>query len=207
MGLIIGVMGVPLCGKSSIVKAVVEKMLDRYRIGSISTSQLVGQLMTKETEESKKAIVVEMSNGGLFPKEEEIRTAIYDMVEALWAFGAEIIIIDGCPRFDEQVKWMRQIFFDHEIQMAQILVSNDFELVRRAGQRARDEFDTNRDLLQARINQQRSKISGIERYIQMFALHYFSLINVYLEQSVLEFIGKVKWPEITRSKKEQQASP
>lgn len=203
MSIIIGVFGVPLCGKSSIVSAVTQKMLEEYRIASVSTSQLVSQLMAKETEEGRKNIVTQMQQGGLFPKEDEIRTAIYDMVEGLWAFGTEIVIIDGCPRFDDQMKWMRQIFFEHEIQVAQILVPHDFELTRRAGQRARDAYDTDPNLLQARIAHQRSKFGGIEHYIQMYGLHYFSVINDYLERAVLEFISKVKWPEIKRDKREQ----
>lgn len=203
MGTIIGVFGVPLCGKSSIVSAVTQKMLEQYRIASVSTSQLVSQLISKESKESKIEIAAQMQQGGLFPKEDEIRTAIYDMVEGLWAFGAEIVIIDGCPRFDDQMKWMRQIFFEHEIQVAQILVSYDFELTRRASKRARDAYDTDPNLLQARIANQRSKIAGIEHCIQMYGLRYFSVINDHLERAILEFTSKVNWPEIKRDKKEQ----
>lgn len=186
MELIVSLIGVPCVGKGSLIKAVQEKMLEEEPVAVVTTSDIVKHLLT---EDDKKA----MAGGGLFPREEELRDTLYHTIGDTFAFGASTVLLDGFPRFDDQLRWMRQMFYDREIQIAQVLAPSDFEIVRRAGLRNRDEFDGPERVLQ-RVYKQRELLGPIEQMISMYAIPYTSIINDDLERARDELIGRIKWP-------------
>ncbi len=190
--MILSVIGVPCVGKGTIMKAVQLKMLEEAPVALIHTSKFVHQLLTDEDREA-------MKNGGLFPREEPLRDLIYQEVEKMFAFGAEVVMLDGFPRWDDQLKWMLQEFIQ-PISIVHIMAPSDFELSRRAAMRNRDEFDSG-DKFMARVANQREHIAKIESLVSMYAIPYTTVINDFEERAVGEFIQKVKWPHRQKSTK------
>ena len=193
--LILSAVGVPCSGKGTILKRVQMKMLEEAPVALINASKFVHQLMTPEDKES-------MQNGGLFPREEPLRELLYQEVERLFAFGAEVVMLDGFPRWDDQLKWMVQNFVQ-PISMVHITAPSTFELVKRASLRNRDEYDVGEQFL-ARVNTQSAKISEMENLISMYAIPYTTIINDYEDRAVSEFIERVKWPHRERADKRRR---
>lgn len=185
--MLISFIGSPCVGKGTIIKVVHEQLLERTRAGIVSTSSIVARLLT---DDDKAAMI----QGGLFPREAELRDQLYQEIERQYAFGAQVVLLDGFPRFDDQVRWLVQTFYDHPIQVFQVLAPTDFDIVRRAGQRNRDEFDRG-EKLAARVAQQRMLLLGAERMIQQYALPYSSVINDYVERAVIEVMSRIKIPK------------
>lgn len=168
-------------------------MLDEFRVATITTSDIVKELLTEEDKAS-------MAGGGLFPREDELRAALQDRVEAVFALGAQVILLDGFPRFDDQVRWMVQNFYQYPLQVVQVLAPSDFELVRRASLRNRDEYDQ-QDKLLKRVAKQRELIAGVEKMIFQYNLPYTSVYNTSLDEAVSEACAKIKWPQYEKTKK------
>jgi tRNA uridine 5-carbamoylmethylation protein Kti12 len=194
--LILSVIGAPCVGKGSVLEDVQKKMLEEARVALVSTSKFIKRILTPEDVEA-------MKNGGLFPREEPLREMLYDEVDNLFALGAEVVMIDGFPRWDDQLKWMVQNFVQ-PMSIVQIVAPNDFELAKRAAQRNRDEHDRG-DAFIARLNRQRAEIAKMEPLISMYAIPYTTVINDYKERAVLEFIAKVKWPHREKGKEKRYA--
>jgi adenylate kinase family enzyme len=194
--MILSVIGVPCVGKGTILRDVHLKMLEEAPIGLVSASKFVQQLLTPEDKEI-------MKNGGLFPREEPLRDLIYEEIEKIFAFGAEVVMVDGFPRWDDQLKWMVQNFIQ-PMSIVQIVANSDFELAKRAALRGRDEHDLG-EAFQARVQVQREAISKMEPLISMYAIPYTTVINDYQERAVGEFIAKVKWPHREKSKEKRHA--
>ena len=193
--MILSVVGVPCVGKGTIMKAVQMKMLEEAPVALIHTSKFVHQLMTDEDKEM-------MKHGGLFPREEPLRDLIYQEVEKMFAFGAEVVMLDGFPRWDDQMKWMLNTF-TQPMSIVHIVAPSEFELVKRASLRNRDEFDTGEKFL-ARVANQRQHISDMEKLVSMYAIPFTTVINDYEERAVIEFIQNVKWPHRQKPEKRKQ---
>lgn len=186
MELIVSIIGVPCVGKGALIKAVQDKMLDEEPVGVVTTSDIVKHLLT---DDDKKA----MAGGGLFPRETELRETLYHTINDVFAFGASTVLLDGFPRFDDQLRWLRQMFYDRNIQIVQVLATSDFEIARRAGLRNRDEFDSPIHVAQ-RVATQRALLGPIEQMISMYGIPYTSVINDDLDRARDELIGRIKWP-------------
>lgn len=183
--MIISVIGVPCVGKGSIAEGLREELQHNYRTSIITTSDIISKLLTEADKEA-------MKGGGLFPREDELRSSLLDTIEVHLAFGADIIILDGFPRFDDQVKWLVQTFFQHQLYVVQVM-ANDFELIKRANARNRDEYDTG-DKLLARISRQRSLLAGVDVAINKYNIPYTSVINDHLDRAVAELTTRIKGP-------------
>ena len=194
--MILSVIGVPCVGKGTILKDVQLKMLEEAPVALVSCSQIVNALLTDEDREA-------MKNGGLFPREIPLREEIYDTVSKMFAFGAEVVMLDGFPRWDDQLKWLVQEFIE-PVSIVQIVANSDFELAKRAALRNRDEHDVG-DAFQARVRVQREAISKMEPLISMYAIPYTTVVNDHPERAVSEFIAKVKWPHREKSKGKKYA--
>jgi adenylate kinase family enzyme len=193
--MIVSFIGVPCVGKGTLVKTLQERLLERYPAAVLTTSDIVKDLLKQYPEAAEV-----MKTGGLFPLESELREALYLMIEDLYAFGADVILLDGFPRFDDQVRWLRQTFYDKELRIVQVLAPSDFEIVRRAGMRQRDEYDTPEKVM-LRVAKQRQLMAGVEQLISSYALPYTSVINDQVERAALEILNRIDWPPERKSKK------
>jgi adenylate kinase family enzyme len=185
--LIVCFIGVPCTGKGTLVRTIQEKILESMPVAMVSTGQIVSELLTEQDK-------VLMKQGGLFPREAELRDALYQSINDIWAFGATTILLDGFPRFDDQLVWLRQTCYDATIQVIQILANDDSELIRRASVRNRDEFDQPNNVVK-RISEQRKLLSGVESLINKYAISYSSIININVKQSADLIIDRINWPK------------
>jgi adenylate kinase family enzyme len=190
--LILMVLGEPCVGKGTLIKAIHEKILDEAPVAILSCGDIVRNLLTDEDRES-------MKQGGLFPREEPLRDAIYQTVEHMFAFGADVVILDGFPRWNDQLQWMMNNF-TYPMQAIRIMAQSDFEIERRAAQRNRDDFDRPPQLW-GRVAEQRKRIAEMESMFGMYAIPYSSIINDHIARATAECIDRIKWPH--RQKKEK----
>lgn len=186
--MIISFIGAPCVGKGVLIKRVHERLLDQARVGLVSTSDIVKSLLTDTDVET-------MRGGALFPRETELRDALYQSIERQYAMGAEAVLLDGFPRFDDQVVWMVQTFYDRPLQVFQVQAPSELHLLQRARARARDQFDTDPMLFGRRVVLQRQLLSGAEARILQYALRYSTIINDDLERATLDALSRIKIPK------------
>lgn len=194
--MIVSFLGLTCSGKGTITKKVHEKLLDKYRVAILSSSDVVKTIITDADREA-------MQSGGLFPREPELRDAIYAQVEGMFAFGAQMVLVDGFPRFDDQVRWMRQTFYEYPLQFIEVRARDDFELTRRAAARNRDEFDVGAKFM-SRLTEQRSKLASATGMILQYALPLATVINDHLDRAVAETMGRLRLPEPEKSTKKKR---
>ena len=162
--------GMPCSGKGTIAKMVHAKLLDECRTAIIHTSDIINSIITQEDKDKMKA-------GGLFPRENELRANLAETIDNMYAFGAQAIILDGFPRFDDQVRWLRQTFYASPLEFFEVRAQSDFELQKRAGVRKRDEFDEP-SLFMLRLATQKRTYATAEAMIQNYGLPYHTVMNV-----------------------------
>jgi adenylate kinase family enzyme len=165
-GRIVGVFGLPCSGKTTIIRALVQS--SREILAHISTGDIARKL---STEEDKK----HMSNGNLYPLEDKMREEILQLVIKRRGQGSEVIFLDSCPRFDEQVQWM----LDNQLagEGAGILIKIEGDhLYERAKLRMRDDQDE-LDKLEKKIKTQQQLIDGMEKVIFRYGIPYHTIMN------------------------------
>jgi adenylate kinase family enzyme len=168
-GRIVAVFGIPFSGKTTLVNAI--QGASKKIVAVISTGDIARSLIT---EEDKAA----MAKGGLFPREEEMRDEILKKIDQFRQKSAEVIFIDGCPRFDDQVLWLweQKLVGRHHGKIVKVEASNP-AIIRRSGVRKRidDDVASFRD----RILHQKSKFPEIDRMIQKLGLmrDYYTIQN------------------------------
>ena len=148
----------------------------REVLSHIITGDIARELSTaKETQH--------MAEGNLFPHEDLIRAKTAEMVEKRRKHGAEIVFLDGCPRFDDQVKWLlEQQFIGAETGCLVKIESDVYESIERAKQRNRDEQDKTEFLLK-KIEKHSQMIAQMERLISYYAIPYYTIPNTDLFQA------------------------
>jgi adenylate kinase family enzyme len=186
------VIGEPCVGKGTLIKAVHEKILEDAPVAVLSCGDIVRKLLTAEDREI-------MKNGGLFPREDPLRDEIYQTVEHMFAFGADVVILDGFPRWNDQLQWMMNNFV-YPMQAIRVMAQSDFELETRAAKRNRDEFDRPPQLWQ-RVAEQRARVAEMESMFGMYAIPYSTVINDHVERATAEFISRVRWPHLQKKDK------
>lgn len=167
-GRVVGLIGLPCSGKTTLVKALIQS--SKEIIAHISTGDIARRLSTNaETEH--------MAEGNLFPLEDLMREEILKLVEKRKGQGSEIVFLDGCPRFDDQVKWM----LDNQLAGGPVtdgclikIIGED--LLIRAKHRMRDDQDA-LGQLQLKINKQEKMIDQMEKVIFRYGLPYYTVMN------------------------------
>lgn len=173
-GRVIGIFGLPCSGKSTVAKAITEA--SKEIIAHISTGDIARKLSTDRD-------ISHMSDGNLFPDEYKIRNEIYKLVSKRRSQGAEIIILDGCPRFDEQVKWMiEQQWIGTPGDGMLIQVMGD-ELTKRALLRYRDDQDS-LEAFNKKLYKHQKMIDDMEKEIFKYGITYYTVANTELVQAV-----------------------
>lgn len=191
--MIISFIGEPCVGKGTIIASVHRKLLDHRRTAILTTSDIVKKILTPED-------LAEMrKSGGLFPREAELRAKLLERIEVMFAFGAEIVLLDGFPRFGDQAKWFRQNLWSYPLQVFRVMTHGDFELCRRAASRNRDEFD-NGELFLARLNTQRVLIEETEKVLMAYSLPYSTIMNTHINQAVDEVMRRITLPKQVKIK-------
>lgn len=123
--------GLPLAGKSYVGQLLASRVAEAIHI---STGDIARSLI--KTAEQQKA----MEAKDLFQGEEELREELKKQIDAT---AATCVLVDGCPRFADQAKWIADTFHDLFPTVIDVQTGDLATLVTRARQRARDTRDTN----------------------------------------------------------------
>jgi adenylate kinase family enzyme len=176
-GSIVGVFGLPCSGKTTVIKTLVGA--SRMVIATISTGDIARKL-------SSEAEIANMAKGNLFSNEEKMRSEILNLVSKRRASGAELIIIDSCPRSLEQVEWcLKEQLVGGPGNGCLVQIMGD-RLHERAQERMRDDQDA-ANLLQLKIDKQQKEISKMDSYIMRMGIDYWSIMNIDLALAVKRF--------------------
>ncbi len=182
MSKIIGVFGLPCSGKTTLITALKES--SRQLIVHVSTGDIARKLSTIED-------IKYMADGGLFPHEGPLRAELLKLINARQMSGADYIILDGFPRFDDQLQWMidnHLVGTSFDGCLIQV-IGEDLE--KRAKARSRDDQDAYDKILK-KIKEQQQKIDGMEKLIQTIAIPYYTVNNNELFQAtktLAKYIG------------------
>lgn len=176
-GRVIGIFGLPCSGKSTIAKAVVNA--SRELIAYISTGDIVRKISSEDDTKH-------MQDGNLFPHEDIIRGEVFKLIEKRRSQGAEVIILDGFPRFDDQVKWMvENQYLGIQGDGCVIQIRGD-ELLKRAVLRNRNNQDSAK-ALQLKIQKHQRMINDMEKMIFYYTVPYFTVNNTDLTSAITQF--------------------
>lgn len=175
-GRIIGMFGLPCSGKTTIIKTLIES--SKEIIAHISTGDIARRLSSEKE-------LNHMAEGNLFPLEDMMREEILKLIQKRQGQGSEVIILDSCPRFDDQVKWM----LDNQLAGVGsglfIKVIGD-HLRQRAELRARDNQDE-LDKFDKKVVIQQKMIDGMEKLIFRYGIPYYTIMNTDLSHAVVNF--------------------
>ncbi len=177
---IVAVFGLPCSGKTTIIKALMEA--SNELIAYVSSGDIARRLSTNKE-------IAHMAKGNLFPYEEPLREEILGLIMKRQTAGASHVIIDGFPRFDEQVQWMLEHGLLGEATGCLIQIHGD-KLLERAIARDRDVQDDHIALCK-KIESQSEKIDGMEKIIFRLGIPYFTVINYDLETAVIDFAKRI----------------
>jgi len=175
-GRIVGMFGLPCSGKTTIVKALIDS--SREIIAHIITGDIARRLSSEKE-------LQHMSKGNLFPLEDLMREEILKLIQKRQSQGAEVIILDSCPRFDDQVKWMLDNQLAGEGSGVFIKVIGD-HLRQRAELRARDDQDE-LDKFDKKVVSQQKMIDGMEKLIFYYGIPYYTVMNSDISHAVTQF--------------------
>lgn len=172
-GRIIGVFGVPCSGKSTLIETLVQS--SKEIIAHIKTGDIARHLSTEVELEH-------MAQGNLFPFEDRMREEILKMINKRRGQGSELIFLDSCPRFDDQVKWMldNQLTGTEEDGCFIKVIGENLRI--RAEHRMRDDQDE-LDKLLLKIEKQDRLINQMEKVIFQYGIPYYTIINSDLVQA------------------------
>jgi hypothetical protein len=176
---IIGVFGLPLVGKDTFIRGVLDSK-PKAKIAALSSGEIVEHLLTDETRK-------QMLTGGLYPLEEPLRAEVKRQMDACLKIGAQIIILNGFPRMADQVQWLVDNYSEFQLGFLKLMPNHTRELYLRAQKRARDEFDTDSDKLAARLSKQSSLILEVEDRIHLHMRPYTAIVNDSVKRAVDEF--------------------
>jgi len=173
-GRVVGIFGLPCSGKTTVARALIDS--SREVIARISSGDIAKKLST-DTE------IAHMAKGNLFPFEDPLREEIYTTIHKRRTSGAEIIILDGFPRFDDQVKWMLENQFAGTVMEGCFIQIIGEDIQTRALGRMRDDQDSI-NKFNLKVREQSQKIDGMERLIQRHGIPYYCIPNTDLEVAV-----------------------
>jgi len=166
-GRVVGLFGLPCSGKTTVAKGLLGA--SREIIAHISTGDIVRGMATTDD-------VAHMAEGNMYPNEERIRAEIIKLVDKRRGQGAEVVVIDSCPRFDDQVKWMLEQQWVGTPNDGMLIQIRGDELVKRAQIRSRDNQDSI-DALEKKIKKHQHMIDDMEKLIFKYGIPYYTVMN------------------------------
>jgi len=178
-GSCIGVFGLPGSGKSTILDMLIGS--SREIIAKISSGDIARRL-------SQEAEVKHMADGNLFPDENKLRDEILGLINKRRSSGAELVILDGFPRFAEQCHWLleNQLLGGDGNGCLIKIHCEPKDAIERAVSRSRDSQDSY-DSIKKKIDKQMKMIDEMEQEIFRYGLPYFTVANVSLQNAVETF--------------------
>lgn len=166
-GRVVGVFGLPCSGKTTIIKTLINA--SKEIIAHISSGDIARRL-------SSGVETATMKEGNLFPLEDVLRDELLKLINKRKASGAEIIFLDGFPRFDEQVQWMLDNrLTGTELDGCLIQIVGD-DLLERAKLRSRDDQDQHKFIIE-KFRKQDQMINDMENIIHRFGIPYYVVMN------------------------------
>lgn len=141
--------GLPCSGKTSAAKALADKVF-RGKATHISTGDIARSLMM--TPELKD----QTTQADLFPGEDVLRATLKQAIDNA---TTDVIIVDGFPRFDGQVDFIIDNFWDMDPKIIQVHVGDDITLYNRAKFRSRDGRDAMGEF-HMRLEKAKKNLSG-----------------------------------------------
>lgn len=176
-GAVVGVFGLPCSGKTTVIRSLIDS--SREVLAYISS----GDIARKLSDESD---IKHMSEGNLYPHENKLREEIYNTINKRRNSGAQLIFVDGFPRFDDQVVWLLENRFMGGLDGCLLQIIGD-NLSHRAKLRYRDDQDS-QDKLLLKIKEQSGKIDAMEKLIMYYSIPYHCILNVDLEIAVKQMV-------------------
>jgi adenylate kinase family enzyme len=173
-GRVVCIFGLPASGKTTVIQSLIAS--SKELIAYISSGDIARKLSTEED-------TAHMANGNLFPHEDKLREEIYNLIHKRRASGAEIIFIDGFPRFDQQVQWLVEQQFAGTVMEGCLIQIIGEDLAFRVGKRMRDHQDE-LDKFEKKLKDQSVKIFEMEKLIFKYGIPYYCIPNSDLSQAI-----------------------
>lgn len=181
------VTGMPLAGKTTLAKKMGEYVPDA---ATISTGDIARKLIAAE--KNPVAITEETAKNDKYHGEQALRDALVAAIDASPKFH---IIVEGFPRDEDQLNWIKDKFWHYfpKIVVADVggpQGSYD-TLYNRARMRARDEVDRNPALLVMRLHKAANNIYGLAYKAKQAGLDVFTINTLLKDVDLLKQIAKV----------------
>lgn len=172
--------GLPLSGKSYAARLISSKLKCLH----ISTGDIARELSV--TEELKS----QTRKNDLFPLEDMLRAELVKRIESSTTTN---VVVDGFPRFDDQVKFIKntQSIWLRMPKIVFVEAGDDITLVTRARARSRDVQDTNETEFMKRLNTAKSNMDGVHRTTRELMIASFTLMSG-LDASMIKQFNKGK---------------
>jgi len=170
-GRVVCVFGLPCSGKTTVIQALIDS--SKEILARICSGDIARQLSTDKE-------IAHMAKGNLFPFEEPLREKIYELIHKRRASGAEVIFLDGFPRFDDQIMWLLENQFAGTEQEGCFIQIIGEDIKTRALGRMRDDQDS-ADKFELKVKEQAKKIDEMEKVIHRHGIPYYCIPNTSLE--------------------------
>ena len=180
-GRVVCVFGLPCSGKTTLIKALIAS--SKELMAYVSSGDIARKLSTDKE-------IAHMAKGNLFPFEEPLRKEIYDIVHKRRTSGAEVIFLDGFPRFDDQVMWLLENQFAGTVMEGCFIQVIGSDLHDRARGRMRNNQD-DKQKLDLKIAEQAKKIEEMEKVIHRHGIPYYCIPNTDMEVAVKDMAKRI----------------
>jgi adenylate kinase family enzyme len=162
----------PLSGKSHLAKLIKSK----YKCTHISTGDIARSLMASQAE------ATETAQNDRFMREEDLRSVLEVEIHAA---PNGLIILDGFPRFGDQVQYIHDKLLGYFPVIVESHVGDVSTLAKRASERARDNVDTDLTILQQRIESAQKNISDVNKMAALKLIDYYTITTSGTKESTL----------------------
>jgi adenylate kinase family enzyme len=171
--------GLPLSGKSHLTKILALDIPNSLRIstGDIARSLIKTDLQQKE-----------MESKDLFPGELELRAELKRQIDDS---PATCILVDGFPRFGEQVTYLADNFFDLFPVIIDVCAGDLQTLAQRARNRGRDSRDANDVEFIKRLNLAMCNHNDVDIVVRRRLLPAYTIMSSGSEQVAINHFRKI----------------
>ena len=163
--------GLPLAGKSHIGRLLTSKVENSVHI---STGDIARRLIVDDIQQK------EMEAKDLFPGEEQLRTELKKQIDDS---AATCIFIDGFPRSTDQVKYLKETFFDLFPVVIDVSAGDLRTLAVRAKLRARDSRDFNQIEFENRLSLAMKNQGEVYQALTSCLIPHYTIISTASDES------------------------